>query len=165
MAAEQTESDERRWAALDALGLDPFAATAFEDLTRLAAEVLETPMALISLVDRKGGQLKARVGFAGANDSDGSLASLALRHPTEVMVVDDATLDERVRGERFVTAAPYIRFYAAAPLTLTSGQVIGALCVMDSKPRKISAAELERLKFLADQVMETLEQRQRSAPS
>jgi GAF domain-containing protein len=150
-------------AALDALGLDPFEATAFDDLTRLAAETLGTPMASISLVDRKGGQLKAKVGFAGVDNApDESLAALALRHSKEVMVIDDAALDERLRNEPFVTETPYVRFYAAAPLTLSSGQAIGALCVMDTKPRKIDADELEQLKFLADQVIQTLEKRQRS---
>jgi GAF domain-containing protein len=47
-------------------------------------------------------------------------------------------------------------------LTLSSGQAIGALCVMDTKPRKIDADKLEQLKFLADQVIQTLEKRQRS---
>ena len=77
-------------------------------------------------------------------------------------MVEDASRDERFRlgpdGDRL--AAP-CRFYAAAPLTLSSGDAIGALCVMDTAPRKIAADKLEQLKILADQVIQTLEQRRR----
>ena len=85
--------------------------------------------------------MKAQVGFAGSEDAPvASLAVLALLHPTEVMVVDDAALDERVQNELCLAETPHVRFYAAAPLRLSSGQAIGALCVMDTKPRKIAPA-------------------------
>ncbi|HEV8211325.1 MAG TPA: GAF domain-containing protein, partial [Vicinamibacterales bacterium] len=55
-----------------------------------------------------------------------------------------------------------IRSFAAVPLTLSSGEAIGALCVMGDSPRKVSHAALEKLKFFGDQVIHTLEERQRS---
>ncbi len=165
VAPNPARTEQQRQAALDALDLDPFEATAFDDLTRLAAEVLGTPMASISIFDRDRGRLKAKVGLAGIDSiNDASFAALAIRHPNEVLVIEDATLDERLQSNPFVTEAPHIRFYAAAPLTLSSGHAIGALCVMDTTPRKIAADKLEQLKFLAAQVVQTLEERQRSKP-
>jgi GAF domain-containing protein len=60
-----------------------------------------------------------------------------------------------------VTGSPHFRFFAAAPLTLSSEDAIGALCVMDTAPRAIAADKLEQLQFLADHVIQTLEQRRR----
>jgi len=80
-----------------------------------------------------------------------------------MLVVEDATQDEGFKSNPMVTQAPHVRFYAAAPLTPASGDAIGALCVMDTAPRKIAADKLEQLKFLADQVTQTLEQRRHSS--
>jgi GAF domain-containing protein len=161
------DDEQRRQAALDALGLDGFETTAFDDLTRMAAEVFETTMASISIVDRDRKWLKAQVGLTGLEGGprETSFSAHAIEHPKEVLVVEDATQDERFKTNPFVTETPHIRFYAAAPLTLSSGHAIGALCVMDTTPRKIAADKLEQLKFLADQVIQTLEERRRGKPA
>ena len=72
---------ERRHAALDAFGPDPFAATAFEDLTRVAADLLGAPMAAISVLTRAGAHFKATIGIAGGKRSTDALATWALSHP------------------------------------------------------------------------------------
>ena len=59
-----------------------------------------------------------------------------------------------------VTGAPHIRFYAAAPLVTASGHAIGRLCVLDHEPCPMSSDKLEELRFLAQQVITTMEQRQ-----
>ena len=86
-------------------------------------------------------------------------------NPNRLFVVEDATKDPRFAGNPFVTADPHIRFYAAAPLTLASGDAIGAVCVMDTRPRKIAAEKLESLKFLARQVIQKLEDRRAARSS
>ena len=157
--------NERRHAALDAFGPDPFAATAFEDLTRVAADLLGTPMAAISVLTRAGGHFKAAIGVAGGKRSSDAFATWALSKPTRVLVVEDAAKDPEMQKALSETGLADIRFYAAVPLTLSTGEAIGALCVMGDTPRKVPRGALEKLKFLGDQVIRTLEDRQRSGLS
>jgi GAF domain-containing protein len=156
---------ERRRAALEPFGADPFAATAFSDLTRMAADLLEAPMAAISVIDVAGGRLHAEVGIAGGKRSSDALATWALCQPTEVLVVEDSTKDPEMQKALSESGLADVRFYAAVPLTLSSGEAIGALCVMGRKPRKLFEDRLEKLRFLADQVIQTLEVRQRDSRS
>jgi len=153
---------ERRHAALDAFGPDPFAATAFEDLTRVAADLLGAPMAAISVLTRAGAHFKATIGIAGGKRSSDALATCALSHPQKVLVVEDAAKDPEIQKALSEAGLTSIRFFAAVTLTLSSGEAIGALCVMGASPRKVSHSALEKLKFLGDQVIRTLEERQRS---
>ena len=154
---------ERRQAALDAFGPDPFAATAFEDLTRVAADLVGAPMAAISVRNRAGGQFKAAIGIAGGKRSSDAFATWALSEPSKVLVVEDAAKDPELQKALSESGLASIRFFAAVPLTLSSGQAIGALCVMGNAPRRVPHEALEKLKFLGDQVVRTLEERQRSA--
>nr|HET7858828.1 GAF domain-containing protein [Caldimonas sp.] len=153
---------ERRRAALDAFGPDPFAATAFEDLTRVAADLLGTPMAAISVLTRSGGHFKAAIGIAGGKRSSDAFATWALSRPNESLVVEDAAKDPEMQKALSEAGLASIRFYAAVPLTLSSGEAIGALCVMGDAPRRVPRGALEKLKFLGDQVIRTLEERQRA---
>jgi len=153
---------ERRHAALEAFGPDPFAATAFEDLTRVAADLLGAPMAAISVLTRAGGRFRATIGIAGGKRSSDALATWALSQPTQVLVVADAAKDPEIQKALCEAGLTSIRSFAAVPLTLSSGEAIGALCVMSDSPRQVSQSALERLKFLGDQVIRTLEDRQRS---
>ena len=154
---------ERRLAALDAFGPDPFAATAFEDLTRVAADLVGMPMAAISVLNRAGGHFKAAIGIPGGKRSADAFATWALNQPAKVLVVEDAAKDPEMQKALSESGLANIRFFAAVPLTLSTGDDIGALCVMGDTPLKVPHAALEQLKFLGDQVIRTLEERQEGA--
>ena len=162
MDAEPTHTN-RRLAALDAFGPDPFAATAFEDLTRVAADLVGMPMAAISVLNRAGGYFKAAIGIPGGKRSADAFATWALSQPSKVLVVEDAANDPEMWKALSESGLASIRFFAAVPLTLSTGEDIGALCVMGDTRRKVPHGALEHLKFLGDQVIRTLEERQRSA--
>ena len=151
---------ERRQAALDAFGPDPFAATAFEDLTRVAADLLGSRMAAISVLHPSGGRLKAAVGIPGGKRSSDAFATWALCQPTKVLVVEDAAKDPEIQKALSEGGFENVRFYAAVPLTLSSGEAIGALCVLGEAPQKVPKKALEQLQFLGDQVIRALEERQ-----
>ena len=157
-----TRDNERRHAALDAFGPDPFAATAFEDLTRVAADLLAAPKAAISVLTRAGAHFKAAIGIAGGKRSSDAFATWALSQPAKLLVVEDATKDPEMQKALSESGLATVRFYAAVPLTLSSGVAIGALCVMGDSPRAVPHEALEKLQFLGDQVIRTLEDRQRS---
>jgi GAF domain-containing protein len=80
----------------------------------------------------------------------------------DVLVVEDTTKDVRFSSNPFVTGNPNIRFYAGAPLLSHDDCAIGSLCVVDTVPRVLSAAQMAALASLSHLVMTELELRKLS---
>ena len=158
-AAEQArQADLDRYEVLDTLEEQ-----AYDDLTRMAASVCGVPVALITLLDHDRQWFKSRVGLqATETPREFAFCEHAIRKPGDVMVVNDASLDDRFATNPLVTGDPNIRFYAGAPLVSASGQALGTLCVIDTQPRELDAKQAETLQFLAKQVMDKLEERRRA---
>ena len=148
-----------RQAVVDSLRAIDFEAVAFDDLTRRAAEVCGTEFAAISIVDKDTLWFKSRLGTdLSARPRDQSFCALAIADPGRVMVVEDALLDERVCSFPNVVEAPHLRFYAGVPLVVKN-EPVGTLCAFDGNPRTVTAEQIDELRFLADQVMKTIESR------
>ena len=96
--------------------LDTQADEAFDRFTRIAAKILGTPIALVSLVDEARQWFKSAHGIdAAETPRDWAFCAYAIQDD-KILVVDDATLDPRFADNPLVTGAPDIRFYAGAPL-------------------------------------------------
>ena len=151
------DDEERRLATLGRYGvLDTPPEQAFDDLTRLAAQVLGTPIALVSLIDRDRQWFKSRVGIeVCSTPRDMAFCAHAILGD-DVMVVEDALQDPRFANNPLVTGDPFIRFYAGAPLIADDGLALGTLCVIDRQPRRFDATQRETLALLARQVMAQL---------
>ncbi|HLY62526.1 MAG TPA: GAF domain-containing protein [Terriglobia bacterium] len=129
----------------------------FDDLTLLAAQVCDVPIALISLVDSDRQWFKSKIGTTMEGSSrEISFCGHAILQP-ELFVVPDTSTDVRFATNPLVTAEPHIRFYAGAPLTTTEGQAIGTLCVIDRRRRELTEQQREALNALKRQVMRQLE--------
>ena len=140
----------------DLLLLDTPPEERFDRVVRFAAEQLEMPIALVSLVDAHRQWFKARVGLSATEtDRDISFCGHAILNP-ELFVVEDARLDPRFADNPLVTGAPHIRFYAGAPLRGPAGHAVGTLCVLDTVPRTLSALERSILEALRGLVNEAL---------
>jgi len=141
--------------------LDTESEQKFDDLTLLARHICDTPIALISFVDAERQWFKSRIGLTTSQTSRAiSFCGHAILEE-DVMVVPDAAADERFADNPMVTGEPGIRFYAGAPLLTSTGQALGTLCVVDRKPRELTAGQLEALRALARQVVAQLELRRR----
>ncbi len=158
-AAQPRPEEARVLAALHALQvLDTASEPVFEALARAASLACSAPIALISLVDAERQWFKANVGLDGVQETPRDLAFCA--HAvlgSEVMVVPDARADARFADSPLVTGDPRIRFYAGAPLRLSSGDAIGTLCVIDRQPRELSAVQVDTLRCLATAAAGALE--------
>lgn len=156
-----------RQAELDAYAVvDSFEEQAFDDLTRAAADILQTPIALITFLDHDRNWFKSRIGISATQaPREFAICEHMLLQPGEVLVVRDARVDDRFRDNPLVIGEPNIRFYAGAPLVSPSGHTLGAICAIDTRPRDIDARQIERLQFLARQVIDTLEERRRALAS
>ena len=142
--------------------LDTVPEALFDDLTELAANICEAPIALISLVDEKRQWFKAKVGITLTETSrDISFCGHAIQQ-SDLFIVPDATKDERFAKNPLVVSDPKIRFYAGAPLITPDGYALGTLCVIDKVPRELRAEQKQALRVLARHVVSQLELRRRA---
>jgi GAF domain-containing protein len=139
--------------------LDSRAEQAFDDLARLAAQLLETPIALVTLLDEHRQWFKAHHGTSlTGGPREHAFCTHTIQQP-RVMVVEDAIADPRFRRNPLVLGAPWIRFYAGAPLLAPTGDRLGALCVIDRSPRRLTPEQTALLEQLARHVVHLLELR------
>ncbi|MDH5741156.1 MAG: GAF domain-containing protein, partial [Nitrospira sp.] len=157
-SAPLPENEAARLAALQQYEiLDTPADEGFDNLTKLAAQICGTPIALVSLVDAHRQWFKARVGIDAPETPRGMAFCAHAIHGNDLLVVPDATQDERFADNPLVTADPNIRFYAGMPLVTPSGHAVGTLCVIDRTPRQLTADQLNALRILGQQVVSRLE--------
>jgi serine phosphatase RsbU (regulator of sigma subunit) len=132
----------------------------FEDLTRVVSQILGTPIALVSLIDKDRQWFKSKIGLEESETPrEIAFCSHAILNPEEVLVVPDAKKDDRFIGNPLVMNHPGIRFYMGAPLISQNGFPIGTLCAIDTKPREVSDEKVQALKILARQTMAQIELR------
>jgi PAS domain S-box-containing protein len=153
-------NEQHRLGALRAFGLlDTAPEPGFDGLTRLAARVCNTPIALVSLLDESRQWFKSCVGL-GIRQTDRSSAFCGYAIlQTEPLVIEDATFDWRTCDNPLVTGEPHIRFYAGMPLIDRQGYALGTLCVIDTRPRRIDDDQLQMLRTIADQVLNQIDLR------
>ncbi|MGD9965686.1 MAG: MBL fold metallo-hydrolase [Hyphomonadaceae bacterium] len=150
--------EEARLAAVYGLGLlDTEAEERFDRHTRIAAAAFNAPIALVTLIDRERQWYKAHYGFEFSETSrDMGFCSHAILE-NEPLIVNDALRDDRFADNPVVIGEPHVRFYAGIPLHAANGARVGALCIVDTKPRNFSAAQLSMLKDIALLVEQELE--------
>ncbi len=151
MQAPRIPPDEaQRLAALRSLDiLDTPPEERFDRITRLAAALLEMPIALVSLVDAERQWFKSICGLdATQTPRDIAICGHAILKD-ELFIVSDARADVRFADNPLVTGAPHVRFYAGRPLKTAQGDRVGTLCVVDRKPRMLTPTQLALLEDLA----------------
>lgn len=129
-------------------------------ITRLAKRVMQTPVVLVSLIDRDRQWFKARQGLDLTETvRDISFCTHAIQRDTP-MIVRDAREDVRFRDNALVVGEPGVRFYLGVPLHTPDGYNIGTLCAIDWQPRDPDPDQIALLQDLARLVVDELELRQ-----
>ncbi len=142
-------NERRRLAHLRALGIldtepEPFS----QSVVAAAASIANAPMAAVTLIDGERTWNKGSHGLPpGAVLREASFCAHAIlsSRPT---IVGDTLADPRFVGNPFVVGAPYARFYAGFPL-LIRDHAVGALCVVDDRPRSLDDDQVAQLVRLA----------------
>ena len=131
----------------------------FDDIVKLASEICNTPVSLISLVDDHRQWFKAKVGFDEKETSLDKSICVQTMWEDDTIEIPDLSQDNRFKNNPFVLGDPRIRFYSGVPLKTSEGFPLGTLCVIDTKPRYLNEHQRFALQTLANQVMSQLELR------
>ncbi|MBE9204634.1 diguanylate cyclase [Synechocystis salina LEGE 06099] len=153
MEAKLPQNEEQRLTVLRQLNiLDTPIEERFERITRMVCRSLKVPIAAVSMVDESRQWFKSIQGLS-ASETPREIAFCAhaiLRD--ELLLVKDATQDERFADNPLVTNEPFIRFYAGYPINLGQDCRVGTLCAIDRVPRDLSVEEQEILYDLSKMV-------------
>ncbi|SHN46628.1 GAF domain-containing sensor histidine kinase [Cryptosporangium aurantiacum] len=122
-----------------------------DNLTGLAAALFDTPMSAVSLIDRDRQWFAGKTGLAGDQMSRAVSFCAHTLPDQSLVVVPDARRDDRFAEFPTVLGAPHVRFYAGAPIVDEDGYALGAVCVIDDRPRDTTDRLLDQLTALAGQ--------------
>ena len=129
----------------------------FDRITRDLAKIFGSPAVMMNVIDRDRQYVKSHAGLPAGTIIEPVMCrkNSICGHvvgDNHMMVVEDLAADERFRDNPMVKAKG-LRFYAGAPLRSESGQPLGALCVVDFKPRQMSQRDRQILELAADELM------------
>jgi signal transduction histidine kinase len=160
IAARLHPNEVERLQALRSYGiLDTPIEPAFDDITRIASYVCQTPISVVNLIDEGRQWFKSEIGL-GVRETplESSICAHAILEHS-FLEVPDTTLDKRFERNPLVMGAPHLRFYAGALLRTPDGLPLGTVCVLDHAPRKLTQDQRDVLAALARQVMSQMELR------
>lgn len=153
-------NEQARLAALDRYDvLDTPREEAFDRIVRLTKQILQVPIATVSLIDGHRQWHKSFDGLATGEAPRGQTFCTHTIREGQALVVPDAASDPRFAENPYVLGNPGIRFYAGIPLTTSDGHHIGTLCAIDTVPREMKPDQAEALGDLARITMDALEMR------
>lgn len=154
---------ERLQALKDYEILDTLPEKEFDDITKIASVICNSPIALISLVDEERQWFKSKIGIdVTETHRDFSFCAHSINEPDEIFEIQESTKDKRFKNNPLVQGEPKVIFYAGSPLITPDGLVLGTLCVIDNVPRKLNNGQRASLGALARQVMTQLELRKQN---
>jgi diguanylate cyclase (GGDEF)-like protein len=134
---------------------------AFDAIARLARDITNTSIALVSLVDSDRQWFLSHQGIENRETSRSIAVCAHTIQGSELLEIQDLTQDTRFFDNPLVVGAPHIRFYAGVPLIVPSGQVLGTLCVLDTVSRRLTDQQSSALKTLALSVVAEMELRRK----
>lgn len=140
--------------------LDTLPEKEFDDITKIASKICNTPISLITLIDINRQWYKSKIGLEGDGGSrEFSFCAHAINAPHEIFMVPDTRKDERFYDNPFVVSSEPAIFYAGIPLVDGDGFALGTLCVVDDTPRELTEEQIETLTALSNQVVKLFELR------
>jgi len=140
--------------------LDTLQEADYDNITAIAAEICNTPIALVSFIDDKRQWFKSHYGIDETETpKELSFCAHAINDENNIFIIQDTRTDDRFKNNPLVTDNPKIVFYAGVPLKSANGLPLGTLCVLDNKPNLLSKGQQKSLMALSNQVMNLLELR------
>lgn len=133
-----------------------------DGIARVASEICQTPISLVTLVGEDYQWFKSHYGTEVEQTTrELAFCSYAIMQPGKPLVVPDARLDDRFRENPLTTGPTQVIFYAGVPLVNPEGFALGTLCVIDQKPNQLNEQQLDSLQALANAASQLFELRRK----
>ncbi len=131
----------------------------FDEIVQLASQICEAPISVVNLIDETRQWFKAEVGL-GVRETplETSICSHVILED-DFVEIPDTHADNRMADNPLCLEEPGLRFYAGARLLASNGMPLGTLCVLDTKPRRLTDLQANAIRVLSRQVMKQLELR------
>lgn len=134
----------------------------YDFLTKIASQICETKISLISLITEDKQWFLSHHGLeTRETPREFAFCAHAIKIPDEIFIIEDSRNDIRFQDNPLVKGAPNVIFYVGVPLVSENGYPLGTLCVIDDKPKQLNDKQIETLKMLSKQVMQILELRKK----
>ncbi len=157
----QSETNSSQLDALNELAiLDTIQEKCYDDIIEIAACICDVPIALLAFADAERQWFKANKGMTGVVEVPSEISFCT--HTIEqggVLEINDALHDPRFSDSPLVIGPPHIRFYAGVPLHMANGAIVGSLCVIDNKAKRLSKQQRRMLQLLSTTLVQILEAR------
>ncbi len=162
--ARLPENESARLFALSAYQLmDSEQEQDYDDLAMLAAEICQTPVALITLIGDQRQWFKSKYGTeVTENHRDYTFCAHAILDGEEIMIVSDARTDPRFSDNPMVTGDHKVVFYAGVPLINPDGYALGSICVIGNETKMLTDSQIRALKILGRQALQLMELRKKA---
>lgn len=161
---ELPDNEANRLKALESYELlDTLPESDYDDIVRIASLICDTPISLVTLIDKDRQYFKARKGLdVNETPREFAFCAHAINKPNELLIVPDSRQDLRFMDNPLVSNDPHVVFYAGVPLVNEDGHALGTLCVIDHKPRELTREQEASLKSLGKQVMNVMSLRKKN---
>ncbi|GGE09868.1 sensor histidine kinase [Psychroflexus salis] len=127
----------------------------FDEVSELASLICETPVALISLLDKNRQWFKSCIGFStNETEREISFCNYTIKSDQEIFEISDARIDSRFKNNPLTFGEKPIIFYAGVALRDDNGFALGTLCVIDHKPKTLNNKQRKALAYLGNQVVQ-----------
>ena len=143
------DEDGRLKALLDLDVLDETKNPRFDEIVEMARNLFGTDVAALNFIDADQMWIKSFAGTRRGNVARSDSACAVTIQRPELLVVEDLSADPRFRDRSWVGGIGGARFYAGYPIESPNGHRVGALCIIDSKPRTFSERDHALLRQLA----------------
>ena len=122
----------------------------FDRITRLTARLFHAPISMITLIDTERQWAKSLYGPASREIPRNLSFCAHTILGDDTFVVPDTRRDARFSDHPMVKEAPFIRFYAGHPISAPDGSKLGAHCILDVRPRRMTETNRKAMKDLAE---------------
>lgn len=158
MTASLQLEEDSRLIAIQKLNISRDREKIFDELTELACRLTHVPRSLISIVEKDEVWFKSQKGLElNSSKRELSFCSKVIASNEEVYVIEDARKIQSLENHPEVTAVDPIIFYAGVKLMSKEGFPIGAICVLDNKPHKLSEEDKNSLLMVGDLIQRQFE--------